>query len=263
MIQILISIAVSLMVIISLICMLNVSSNAQSLSNNNYTLTISGNGSNSTLSVSGLSSTKVKPDKVTLSLGVETTNKTADGTLSLNSKLMNKTIAALKRAGVRENETSTSSFSITPNYNYSQSSRGLLTGFTVSNSIIIESHNINATSKWIDTAVSAGANNINSIDFGLSAKKLEQIKNSLIKKAIDTARGKADIAASALRMSVVGVKSINLMEFRALPFVQQESLAARAAPSPSPTGGPSTPIIAGEQQISQNVDIVFVIGEQR
>jgi hypothetical protein len=64
-------------------------------------------------------------------------------------------------------------------------------------------------------------------------------------------------------MSVVGVKSINLMEFRALPFVQQESLAARAAPSPSPTGGPSTPIIAGEQQISQNVDIVFVIGEQR
>jgi hypothetical protein len=47
------------------------------------------------------------------------------------------------------------------------------------------------------------------------------LENSLIKKAIYIAKGKTDNAASALRMSVVGVWSVNPMEFRALPFVQQ------------------------------------------
>ncbi|HZA08153.1 MAG TPA: SIMPL domain-containing protein [Nitrososphaeraceae archaeon] len=73
-----------------------------------------------TLFVTGIANTKVKPDKVILSLGVETNNKTANAVLIANSKIMNKVIDALKTAGVKENETSTSSLSISPNYNYSR-----------------------------------------------------------------------------------------------------------------------------------------------
>ena len=92
---------------------------------------------------------------------------------------MNQTLDALKVAGVQENETSTSTFSITPNYNYSSNTnQGRLIGFTVSNSIRIESSNIESVSKWIDAAVSAGANNVNNIYFSLSDKKLDEIKNS-------------------------------------------------------------------------------------
>jgi len=198
---------------------------------------------------------KIKPDKVTLSLGVETTNKTADAALVSNSKLMNKILIALKKVGVKDNETNTVSFDISPNYNYSQLNRGNLIGFTARNSIIIESSNINATSNWIDTAITSGANNINSIDFTISDKKLEQIRNSLIKPAIDNAVEKADIAASALGLKIVGVKSIKLLEFTASPLPQQE-FATKAIASK-----PSTPIIAGEQTISQNVDITFNVGK--
>ena len=95
-----------------------------------------------TLSLTGTATTMVKPDKVTVSLGLETTNKTANAALAANSKVMNKVIDALKAAGVKDNETSTSSFSISPNYNSSQSSsntatRTIIIGFTVSNSIQI------------------------------------------------------------------------------------------------------------------------------
>ena len=168
---------------------------------------------------------------------------------------MNKTLIALKKVGVKENETNTASFDISPNYNYSQSSRGDLIGFTARNSIVIESSNINATSNWIDTAITSGANNINSIDFTISDKKIEQIKNSLIKPAIDNAVEKADIAASALGLKIIGVKSIKLLEFTASPLPQQE-FATKAMVSK-----PSTPIIAGEQTISQNVDIIFIVGK--
>ncbi len=52
---------------------------------------------------------------------------------------MNKVINALKESGVQQNETRTSSFTMTPNYNYTQSGdRGVLIGFTVSNSIQIK-----------------------------------------------------------------------------------------------------------------------------
>ena len=248
----------SIFAIVSLIYLshVNISVNAQTV----FAQNIGSNPINSTLSVSGMATTKVKPDKIILSLGVETTNKTADEALSSNSKLMSKTLAALKAAGVRENETSTSSFSISPNYNYSQSSRGILTGFTASNSVIIESGGINRTSKWIDTAISAGANNINSIDFTLSDKKQKAITNSLITQSIDNAKEKARIAASALGLKVIGVKSINFIEFSPPTIPQQQSFLAKAAPT-SPNAA-STPIIPGEQEIAQNIDIVFILGKQ-
>ena len=66
---------------------------------------------------------------------------------------MNKVINALKESGVQQNETRTSSFTMTPNYNYTQyGDRGVLMGFTVSNSIQIESHHVGYVSQWVDCA---------------------------------------------------------------------------------------------------------------
>jgi len=55
---------------------------------------------------------------------------------------MNLVLDRLKAAGVKNNETSTSSFSISPNYNCSLPSSSRIIGFTVSNSIQIQSTNI-------------------------------------------------------------------------------------------------------------------------
>src|SRR4030095_3067308 len=56
---------------------------------------------NKTLFVTGSDTTLVKPDKVTVSLGVETTNTKAKAAMAANSELMNKIISALKVAGVK------------------------------------------------------------------------------------------------------------------------------------------------------------------
>ena len=212
---------------------------------------------NKTLFVTGSATTETKPDKVTLSLGVETTNTTAKAALAANSELMNKIINVLKTAGVKENETSTSSFTITPNRNYSiDKDQGELIGFTVGNSIQIDSSKVNDTSGWIDTAVSSGANNVNSIYFSLSDKKLDEIKNELITDAIENAKEKADIAASALEHKVVGIRTASIDQVTPffpgpVPYAT-ESLKNEAF-------APSTPILTGEQQISLNVDIVFLM----
>jgi uncharacterized protein len=212
---------------------------------------------NNTLFVSGSASNQTKPDKVTVSLGVETTNSTAQVALASNSDLMNKVLNALKAAGVQENETSTSTFSITPNYNYSaDTNEGRLIGFTVSNSIQIQSGNIESVSKWIDTAVTSGANNVNSIYFSLSDNKLDEIKNSLLKDAIDNAKAKADIAASAAGLKVTGVKSISVGQ----PVIAPPPIPVYSAEALDGGGAaPATPIISGQQEVSASVDIIYQV----
>ena len=140
------------------------------------------NTSNSTLSVVGNAQTMVKPDKVTLSLSVETTNTTANAALNANSAAMNRALNALKVAGVRENETSTSFFNISPNYNLTQQGQEQdfpppteskdIISYTVTNSITVDSYNLLNVSKWIDTAVQAGVNDVSSIYFSLSDAKI-------------------------------------------------------------------------------------------
>jgi uncharacterized protein YggE len=218
------------------------------------------NATTNTLSLTGIATTTVKPNKVTVSLGVETTNKTTDAALAANSKIMNQVIDALKATGVKDNETSTSAFSISPNYNYSQTSSTasrIITGFTVSNSIQIQSTNTNNTSKWIDSAIAAGANTVDRIDFALSDKKLEETKTNLIKQAMQDARAKADIVASAAGAKVVGIRSINLNELAIQPHppspipLAKQSLAATEARPP--------PIMSGQEEVSTNIGVIFLI----
>jgi uncharacterized protein len=254
----LITFSISLVGLVAYVFSNNTAYAEQSLNLHSYQNNNTSNPNN-TLFVTGTANTKVKPDKVILSLGVETNNKTANAALVANSKIMNKVIDVLKTAGVKENETSTLSLSIFPNYNYSRPSDtvGKITGFTVSNLIQIQSTNIGNVSRWIDTAIASGANTVNNVDFTISDKRLDETKNSLIKQAIDNAITKADIATSVLRLKVVGVKSVNLNEFEIQPPpipLAKESVAASA-----PIANRSTPVISGEQQVNTKVGIMFSI----
>ena len=225
--------------------------------NTTTTTTNNATTNTNTLSLTGAATNTVKPDKVTVSLGVETTDKTANAALAANSKIMNLVLDRLKAAGVKDNETSTSSFSISPNYNYSLPSSSRITGFTVSNSIQIQSTNINNTSKWIDVAIAAGANTVDRIDFALSDKKLEKTKNSLIRQAIQDARAKADIVASAAGVKVVGIRSINLNEVAIQPPPPPIPLAAQSLATAEKAR--PTPIISGQEEITTNIGIIFLI----
>jgi uncharacterized protein YggE len=180
-----------------------------------------------------------------------------------NSELMKKLLNALNAAGVQENETSTSSFTITPNYNYSGSSTIVnITGYTVTNSIQIDTANIDKISRWIDIAVATGANRVNSIYFSLSDQKLDETKNNLLKDAINNAKSKADIAASVLGLKVIGTRSINL---DVSPYTTNDPLLVQpqvgsSVPSSASETGITPTITAGEQEVSQRVSIVFLLG---
>ena len=65
---------------------------------------------NSTVYTTGSAITRLAPDRVVISVGAETTDKTANDALSLNSGLMSNITSEMRNLGLRPNETRTSSF---------------------------------------------------------------------------------------------------------------------------------------------------------
>ena len=216
---------------------------------------------NSTVYTTGSAITRLAPDRVVISVGAETTDKTANDALSLNSGLMNNITSELRNLGLRPNETRTSSFNIFPLYNYTESGTRLnVSGFTVTNTVQIESSNLNNVSQWIDSAVASGANSINSIDFSVSEKRLEDTRSKLITGAIDNAKQKAEAAASAVQLKVIGVKSIIVDGATTVPPLPPQPFFREDAVAQGGTASSSTPILAGEQEVSVSISCIFTMG---
>ncbi len=215
----------------------------------------------SVVTTSGTATVKVDPDKVTVTIGVDTDGATAEEAAQKNAELMAKVIAALKALGITDDQISTNWYSVYPTYEYRSppcieiypqppdcAPKNEITGYRASNSLSVTLDADEDVGKVIDATVAAGANNVSGAYFFVSDERQQEIRDSLIEKAITNARSRADKAADAVDMNVSGVKSINLNDVFFPVFYKD--FAAEA-------NGASTPILPGQQQISMTVQVTF------
>ncbi len=216
----------------------------------------------SIVSTSGTATVKVTPDKVSVTIGVETRGDTAEEAAAANAKLMEKVLVALKDLGIAEDQISTSGYSLWPVYEWRSppcidiypqppncQPKSEITGYAASNSVTVTLDANEDVGKVIDAAVAAGATNVNGAYFFVSTERQEEIRSSLIADAIDNARSRADKAAGAVDMEITGVKSINLNDVYFPVFYKDFAQA----------NGASTPILPGQQEISQTVQATFLM----
>lgn len=216
----------------------------------------------SVVSTSGTATVKVNPDKVSVTIGVETRGETAEEAAAANAELMEKVLAALRDLGIAENQISTNWYSVWPVYEWKSppcievfpqppecTPKSEITGYVASNSVTVTLDADEDVGKVIDTAVAAGATNVNGAYFFVSTERQEEIRNGVIEEAIANARSRADKAAAAVDMQITGVKSINLNDVY-FPVLYRDFAAAEGA---------STPILPGQQEISQTVQVTFLM----
>jgi uncharacterized protein len=227
-----------------------------------------------TISVTGVSTAKVSPDRVTISFAVESQEKTAQQATQANAKITTLVIEALKAAGDSEFEMGTSYYNVYPIYEYVNepveciqygegdqaqkycpppTQKQILVGYKAVNGIQIESTHLDKVGEWIDAAVGAGANRVDYLYFSVSDQRQDEIRNDLIASAVQDARNKADTALGPLGMKIVDVQSINLDSY---PVIYQKRGYESAAGTPST----STPIIPGAQVVSASIQATFEIG---
>jgi len=216
----------------------------------------------SIVSTSGTATVKVDPDKVSVTIGVETRGDTAAEASAANSELMEKILVALRDLGVADDQMSTNWYSVYPVYDWKSppcieiypqppecNPKNEITGYTASNSVTVTLDADKDIGTVIDAAVAAGATNVNGAYFFVSTEKQEEIRSSLIKDAIANASSRADKAAEAVNMEISGVKSINLDDVY-FPVFYKEVAQADAT---------STPILPGQQEISMTVQVTFLM----
>ena len=112
------------------------------------------------ISVTGTATSSVEPDLLVIQFGVEIQEDTAREALESNSLLMNGVVDSIKSIGISEDEISTSRFNIHPVYGRynEQTGESPLIGYRVTNTISVETTNLNAAADIIDNGVAAGAN---------------------------------------------------------------------------------------------------------
>lgn len=201
------------------------------------------------LTVSGKGTVKALPDLASVSIGVETQGSTANETLRENSEKMNAIISSIIDLGVSKQNISTSGFYLYPVYIYPDKESPKLVGYRVSNTISVTVSKFDIIGKIIDTSVSSGANEIRGVSFLFSENLQKQLINQALESAVNDAKNKAEVALKPLNLKVIGVKSVQVNE-------GYQPIFYRAIEAYSST----TPILPEEQQVSINVQVVFIIG---
>jgi hypothetical protein len=192
------------------------------------------------VTVGGHGVVTVVPSQATIDAGVTNTAATAQAALSNNSAAMTKVIAALKVVGFKELQTQ--QVSLTPLTN----SKGRVTGYQAQDTVTVTASIANA-GKLIDAAVGAGANNVDGPTLGVANQNL--IYNTALQRAVVNARLKAKALAKAGGFHIGRVLSVS---------EQSSPTPITFGATPSAAKSP-TPIVAGTQQVTADVQVTFAI----
>lgn len=214
--------------------------------------TASSEGEMSQITVTGCGSVSVSPDQAKVSLGVLTIAPTAGEAQRENSSKANKIINALVAAGVPKEKIATQNYTIWPECSYPKPEENkppTITAYRVSNTILVTLDDITKVGQVIDTAVAAGANQVESIQF--LRQDTSSAQREALQKACQEARRKADAIAQSLGLQILGVQSVQESSSVTLPPILYQGVKALE------TGHEPTPIEPGEIKISATVNIVF------
>ncbi|MDV0441289.1 SIMPL domain-containing protein [Methanorbis furvi] len=207
---------------------------------------------------SGYGESVTTPDKVTISFAVQTTDPDVKVAQQQNAQASSAVIAALKNAGIAEKDLKTTGYNIYSyvigEYNPGKWPNGTEV-YQVTNTIQMTSYDVSKAGDYIDTAVAAGANNVNNLQFGLSnAKQISERNNALV-SAVKASRADADAVAGALNVRIISTGTIQIDQSRY--SVSYPTYETTMMVKDSMAGSAQTQIQSGELKTTATVSIAY------
>jgi uncharacterized protein YggE len=205
------------------------------------------------LQVTGNAVVTAAPDMVRITLGVETSSTSAEIAASENAERMASVLAALEALGLQQSAISTSGYNIysySNTYGQSTPEELIQTTYNVHNGITITTKNLDTVGLIVDTAVKAGANQVQNVNFDIAEKQDMQLQ--ALEVAIEQALTKAGVMARSAGETLGGIVSID--EEYGTYVAQNESLKMMAA---GYDRGAVTSINPGEIEVTAQVTMEF------
>jgi uncharacterized protein len=189
---------------------------------------------------------RIAPDRATITMGVQTRAATAVEASAQNARKQRAIIDAIKAKGVPAEQISTSQFNVMPETRYDREGQAAprTTSYLVSNMVTVELKRVDLVGAVIDAALTAGANQINSLAFGIANP--DSARRAALAIAVARSRADADVIARAAGGSLGPLIEIMASDYQMPHPVGIMAMRAEAAQA--------TPVEAGQETVRASVN---------
>jgi uncharacterized protein YggE len=203
-----------------------------------------------TISLVATGAVKTTPDKVDISTGVTSEAKSAREALDQNTDAMTKVVEALKTDGIEPKDIQTTNFSVSPVYEQrKEGTAPFVVGYRVTNQVRITLHDTKKLGAILDKVVSLGANQIDSVEFGV--EEPEVLKDEARKLALKNVTDNAKLYAEAAGVGLGAILTIS---------EEESSYQPRFAPAATRMEmSKDVPIEAGTASVEVRVRVTWEI----
>jgi len=214
------------------------------------------------ITVSGRGEVVAIPDVATFSFSVVEEGSTVSTAQEKATNKINNVLGRLRDAGVAEADIKTTSYNINPRYNYPAvicnqfgcpPSRQVLTGYEVSQSILVKVRDTAQAGELLTVIGQAEVSNVSGLSF--TVDDLESIKAQARGKAIADAQAKAKILAKDLDVRLVRV--ISYYDSNDEPRPYYDYAVAGMGGDGLKVAPPQVPV--GENEIISQVNVTYEI----
>jgi len=173
----------------------------------------------SVISVSGTAAVSVMPDKADIFVKIETLEATAADAQQKNAAITNNVIAALEKAGVKEDDIETSSYRLYPKQKWDKDTETYVTlGYEVRHILKVETLKVKEVGDLVDIAVGAGANGVDRVSFSLTKELHKEVTGQALDNASLDAQNKAESVSESLDVKLGKICRISESNFFYEPY---------------------------------------------
>lgn len=192
---------------------------------------------------------RATPDRATVMIGVQTRATTAAAASAENSRKQRAVIDAIRAKGIPQSQIATSSFNVIPETRYDREGQAAprTISYLVSNVVTVDVRRIDLVGPVIDAALAAGANQINSLTFAVSAA--DSVRRVALASAVIKARADADAIARAAGGSLGQLLELTATDMYSPPTPRPMFAMAKAVGDEAS----QVPVEAGEEVIRASV----------
>lgn len=203
-----------------------------------------------TITATGEGAIKVIPDMASVTVGVLSEHKELIKAQDDNANKMNAVINSLTDLGIKKEDIKTTGYNISPKYDWDKAtSKSVLVGYTVSNTIEVIINDITQSGIVLDKVVANGSNNIHGIRFGV--KDETTLYNQALELAVKDAKAKALAMGKGLNITNIEPLHITEASNRYVPIYAEKNMIMDAV------NRESTPISLGELDVTASVTVEF------
>lgn len=197
------------------------------------------------ISTTGEATISVTPDMAVLTLGVQSTDKDVKVAYNDNKTKMDAILKELSNLGIEKKDIKTTTFSVNPNYDWSDGSSKLI-GYNVTNLVTVKIRDLSKVGIVLESAILQNSNAINGLEYKVS----DNSKNykAALRLAIKNAKEKALEMADELgysKVTPVAVRENSVSEIG--PIMYDKAMLSTAG----------APVSNGTVEIKATVSVDF------